>query len=82
MPSDDYQEAALPIVQKRLMQGGARLAALIEDIYGSNQVSVFEAFSQKVFAYIQWLVPTIILNKPKSDDVITISLWMTALKAH
>jgi hypothetical protein len=53
LPTDDYETTALPIVQKRLMQGGARLAALIEDIYGDNTESVFEAFSKKVLAYIQ-----------------------------
>ena len=68
VPSDEYKEAALPICQERLMQGGARLAALIEDIYGDNEASLYERFSQKVFAYIQWMMTFI--DYIKSDDVI------------
>ena len=50
VPSDSYKDAAKPIIEERLMFGGARLAALIEDIYGSSsEESVTEAFNQMVF---------------------------------
>lgn len=33
-PTDEYLETRLPIIQERIMYGGARLAALISEIYG------------------------------------------------
>lgn len=38
LPTDDYKAIALPIIQDRLMYGGARLAALIEDIYSDARI--------------------------------------------
>jgi len=51
VPSDEYQQSRLPVMQSRLMVGGARLAALIEDIYGSNSTeATYETFTEKVFS--------------------------------
>ena len=49
LPTDEYEAAAKPIIEERLMFGGARLAALIEEIYGSasgNAVVDMEEFLQ------------------------------------
>ena len=35
-PTDAYKEAAKPVACERLMYAGARLANLIEEIYGSS----------------------------------------------
>ena len=51
VPSDEYKESRLPIIQARVMVGGARLAALIEDIYGSDSTaSIYQTFTEQVFA--------------------------------
>ena len=47
VPSDEYKESRLPIMQARVMVGGARLAALIEEIYGSNSAeSIYQTFTE------------------------------------
>uniref|UniRef100_A0A804M978 Aspergillus nuclease S1 n=1 Tax=Zea mays TaxID=4577 RepID=A0A804M978_MAIZE len=40
---DDYFFAALPVVQKRIAQGGVRLAAILNRIFGGNSRSGFRA---------------------------------------
>lgn len=40
VPSDEYKEKAIPVLQAHMMYGGARLAALIEDIYGDSSSEV------------------------------------------
>jgi len=42
VPSDEYKAAAEPICKERIMFGGARLAALIEEIYGSDKQTTEE----------------------------------------
>ena len=39
IPDQDYQDQAKPIIDKQLMLGGARLADLMVDIYGSNRAN-------------------------------------------
>ena len=47
VPSDEYKESRLPIMQARVMVGGARLAALIAEIYGSNSAeSIYQTFTE------------------------------------
>jgi Mg2+/citrate symporter len=36
--ADDYFFAALPVVQKRIAQGGVRLAAILNRIFSGNKV--------------------------------------------
>lgn len=40
VPSDEYKEKAIPALQAHMMYGGARLAALIEEIYGDSSSEV------------------------------------------
>ena len=52
--SDDYQETRIPVIEERIMYGGARLAALIEDIYGSDSIAqTNEKFNNMVEAFLQ-----------------------------
>ena len=39
-------------MQERLMYGGARLAALIEDIYADNRSSIYAKFNAKVLSFL------------------------------
>lgn len=41
LPSDEYKQKAAPALKERIMYGGARLAALIEDIYGASVAQSF-----------------------------------------
>jgi Mg2+/citrate symporter len=36
LTADDYFFAALPVVQKRIAQGGVRLAAILNKIFGGK----------------------------------------------
>lgn len=40
-PDQEYRDAATPVILERMMYGGARLAALMVDIYGSEQAYRF-----------------------------------------
>jgi len=55
VPSDEYENAAKPIIEERLMFGGARLAALIEDIYGasSKDKNVMLEFTDMILGFLQ-----------------------------
>lgn len=39
--TQDYIDVALPALQQHMMYGSARLAALIEDIYGDSNQEIF-----------------------------------------
>ena len=38
-PSEEYKKQALPLLEERIMFGGARLAELIKDIYPEHTTS-------------------------------------------
>ena len=42
VPTEEYKETRLPLLEERMVLGGARLAALIEEIYSDSTV-VFDA---------------------------------------
>mmetsp|Transcript_14374 Transcript_14374/g.17152 ORF Transcript_14374/g.17152 Transcript_14374/m.17152 type:complete len:219 (-) Transcript_14374:138-794(-) len=52
VPTDEYKARALPVMKERLMYGGARLAALIESIYGDSRLNNTMAFTNKVLAFL------------------------------
>ena len=53
LPTDQYDQTALPVIQSRMMYGGARLAALIESIYGDASLgaSIYTA-PETVFSFL------------------------------
>ena len=53
--SDEYENNAKPVIEERLMFGGARLAALIQDIYGasSEDKDIMLEFTDMVLEFLQ-----------------------------
>lgn len=41
VPSDEYQSSRRPIIEAAIVRAGARLAALVSDIYGSSSDGLF-----------------------------------------
>lgn len=48
-PDQDYIDAGLATLEQHMMNGASRLAALIEDIYGSSSMSAIKAQNDDAF---------------------------------
>lgn len=47
IPSKEYKDKALPILEERIMFGGERLAEIVRDVYGGK--SMESSFEEEVF---------------------------------
>lgn len=53
LTTDEYNERALPALKQQIVFGGARLAAVIKDIYGNDsRLSTISEFNDMVFSFL------------------------------
>ena len=61
--SQEYLDKATPVLQAHMMLGAARLAALIEDIYGENSLKDTLSFDDSIKQFTQWCQLNLYLKK-------------------